>query len=118
MRHIGNREIQRARVIKIDVEGAEIEVLAGMDSILDSCRQDVEIVVEIVPDYLALRGRRPEDVLERFLDAGFYAYSLETEYEDHLYLAPSQGEKRPIRIREPIEVETNVILSRRDAEAL
>jgi len=43
-------EIAAARVIKIDVEGAEWLVLKGMESLLPRLRSDGEIVMEITPE--------------------------------------------------------------------
>jgi len=109
-------EIQNARVIKIDVEGAEWAVASGMASLLRCCRRDLEIVIEVVPEYLAPQGKRPEDVLQIFLDGGFYAYSLPPEDDASFYL--SSNSERPRRIRSSIQGETNVVLSRHDAEVL
>jgi len=112
-------EIQKARLVKIDVEGAEWAVAAGMGSILNSCRHDIEIVIEVDPRYLALQGKCPDDVLQIFLNAGFRAYSLESEYQTELYLQAQQTKtRRPRRVRNPIQDETNIVFSRKDAEVI
>ena len=60
-RILSEREIRGARVIKIDFEGHEAEVLLGMVPILDRCRNDLEIAVEMTPS--ALQQRSTAEVL-------------------------------------------------------
>lgn len=110
-------EIARVRVIKIDVEGAEAEVVAGMGSMLDSVREDLEIVVEIDPRRMAQLGRTVDDVLSVFIDRGFFAYRIDNDYRSVAYVA-FESECRPTRIRTPIVSETDVVLSRIDADVL
>src|SRR6266513_243442 len=47
-------EVERIRLIKIDVEGAEWDVLVGMHRILPMLPKDAELVVEISPQTLAI----------------------------------------------------------------
>ena|SRR2546421_1452700 len=110
-------EMKNARLIKIDVEGAEWAVVAGMSLLLSSGRADLEAVVEMNPERLAQQGKQPEDILEIFRVAGFHAYCLENDYSPLNYLPP-YIEKRPARIRAPIECEVDVLFSRREMELL
>ena len=110
-------ELSHARVIKIDVEGAEAAVVRGLAAVLDQCRPDLEIVVEIIPKYLAVLNKTFEDVLGIFGERGFHAYGLKSEYGPEPFLAGQPGAK-PTRIRQPITDDTNVILSRRDVDEL
>jgi FkbM family methyltransferase len=111
------REARSARLIKVDVEGAELTVIRGMDSLFDSCRSDLEVIVEIHPRELAQQGLRPEDVLDLLLKAGFHPYELVNDYS----VSSCVGRSRPcvpVRVRGRIRAETLVVFSRRDAEAL
>lgn len=110
-------EVQNARVIKIDVEGAEWAVVAGMELILNSGRPDLEVVVEVNPESIARQGKCPEDLLEVFTRAGFHPFAIENDYSPLGYLPP-YVEKRPVRIRGPIESSTDVVFSRQDAAEL
>ncbi len=110
-------EVKTARLIKIDVEGAEWLVAAGMGPLLSSGRADLEIMIEVNPDLLAQQGKQAEDLLRIFLDAGFHAYALENDYSALAYLPPYTP-KRPERLRAPIQCETDVIFSRQDMERL
>jgi FkbM family methyltransferase len=110
-------ERRRARVINIDVEGAETAVVEGMASLLRSGRPDLEAIVEVHPKLLALRGRRSEDVVRMFGREGFHAYGLEKDYG---LVSPlvSPTERRPRRLRGPIRSEIDIVFSREDAESL
>ncbi len=111
------QEIERARLMKIDVEGAEWLVAAGMGPLLGSGRADLEVMIEVNPDLLAQQGKQAEDLLRIFLDAGFHAYALENDYSPLGYLPPHTA-KRPERLRTPIQSETDIIFSRQDTEHL
>jgi FkbM family methyltransferase len=117
-------EIERTRLIKIDVEGAECSVAAGMKSLLDVLPPNVEIVVELHPDLLAQQSQRPQDMVAMFQRAGFHLYSLE---EDLLgppvpskAIPDRRTMKAPVRVYPPVvlDKETNLLFSREEAEAL
>lgn len=110
-------EMQNARLIKIDVEGAEWSVVEGMRPLLDSGRSDLEIIIEIKPECLAGRGKEPDDLLSILADAGFCAYHLENDYSALSYIV-RDGDRRPMRIRDRIECSTDVIFSRHDSDHL
>ena len=110
-------EMQNARMIKVDVEGAEWAVLQGMRPLLNASRPDLEIVVEIDPACLARQGKHPDDLLTLLLDAGFYPYRLENDYSALSYLPP-HTEPRPTRIRNTIQRCTDVVFSRQDSQQL
>lgn len=110
-------EIRNARLIKIDVEGAEWSVVEGMRPLLNSTRPDLEIVVEVNPACLSQQGKRPEDLLSVFLDAGFCAYLLENDYSALSYLPP-YTEAKPTRLREGIQSCSDLVFSRQDSEHL
>jgi FkbM family methyltransferase len=117
-----SEEIQTARLVKIDVEGAEWSVVGGMLPFLDSCRADLEIIVEVHPEHLAQQGKRPEDLLTLFSDRGFHAYLLENDYSPLRYLR-YEIENRPVQIRNSslpttLSIGTLLVFSREDAGTL
>ncbi len=63
-------EISKARLIKIDVEGAEERVVAGLLQAEQHLRPDVEIVVEVLPELF-------DAVRTRFAEYGFSASILD-----------------------------------------
>ncbi|TXI87303.1 MAG: FkbM family methyltransferase [Cupriavidus sp.] len=85
----GSREIQvevvrlddvapakRMDVVKIDVEGAELDVLAGMKGVIAK-NPDLAIVAEFGPEHLKRVGQTPAQWFKAFADAGFKAYIID-----------------------------------------
>jgi FkbM family methyltransferase len=79
-------EITSARIIKIDVEGGEPGVLAGMSRLIPLLRPDVEIAVELSPEWWPNPCVEPIDVLRPFLSAGFNVYKMTNNYSPWRYL--------------------------------
>jgi FkbM family methyltransferase len=92
-------ELRTARLVKIDVEGAEDAVLRGMNAFLAGCRADVEIVVELSPKWWADAQQTPRQVLQPLLDAGFNVYRIDNNLWPWRYLWPN--DVRPPRPRPP-----------------
>jgi FkbM family methyltransferase len=86
---LSDDEASRAAVLKVDVEGSELEALEGMQPLLPRLREDVAIVIELEGD--AVRIAR--DVLGRF---GFEAFVIENDYSADSYLSPRLTAPRPL----------------------
>lgn len=117
---LSTEEISRARVLKIDVEGGEDQVLAGMDRVIRDAPRELEILVELSPQWWSDSTNRPIDVLKPFIDAGFNVYAMENSYWPWRYLWPNYA-PRPRRMRGGLEQRKrriDVVLSREDAELL
>lgn len=65
----------RLEVVKIDVEGAELDVLAGMAALTEQ-NPDIALVAEFGPAHLARVGVAPEDWLAAFAAKGFAPYAI------------------------------------------
>ena len=111
-------EVARARVIKIDVEGAEGSVVRGLAPLLAELRPDVEIAVEITPDRMAQLGDSADELLETMRKHGFHMYRLPTDYSAGAYPQAIRRPAAPVRWRGPITGETELVFSRIDAEEL
>lgn len=117
---VDHRWIRSARLIKIDVEGAERAVLAGLQPCLPWLHPDAEVVVECSPDWWRDGERDLGRVLAPWLAAGFHAYEVPNNYWPWRYLWPDDV-ARPRRIRTPlsgVQRRIDVVLSRRDSEEL
>lgn len=66
-------------VIKIDVEGAELDVLKGAEQILQRS-PECAIVAELGPSHLKRIGTPLEDWLSAFTQQGFQAFSIEEPF--------------------------------------
>jgi len=110
-------EIKAVRLIKIDVEGHEWEVISGMVSVLESCRPETEVFVEVNPAALLAQGKTCEDFISMFTLRGFHAYRLINDYEPKSYLRCNRV--RPTRLSETSFASTeDLVFSRIDAEAV
>jgi FkbM family methyltransferase len=110
-------EFRAARFIKIDAEGAEWHVLCGMEALMKTCRDDLEIMVEVNSKMLELDGKTPQDVLDFFRAYGFHAYEIENDYEPEPYLYPS-APTAPVRVGKISTDQADVVFSRIDTELL
>ena len=119
---VTREELATARLIKIDVEGAEDRVLAGLLACSDALDADAEIVVEVMAKWWSDPHLRPIDVLRPFLERGFHVYVLPADYTPWRHLWPRDvGAPRQIRdhaILERRRGQLNLVLSRIDADTL
>lgn len=111
-------DLAHARVIKIDVEGAEGSVVRGLAPVLDRLRDDAEIAVEVTPDRMAQLGDSVEELLETMRAHGFHTYRLPNSYKPESYPHALRSPSPPVRWRGPIVGETELVFSRMDAEEL
>lgn len=112
---LNKMEIQSTRLIKIDVEGAEREVIMGMKSIIPSFPKDIEIVTEISPNSSAPGNN--EEIFDLFQDHGFFPYELDNKYDPESYIfAPPP--KNPTRLHRRPRNQMDVVFSRIDNEFL
>ena len=113
---LSSDEIRSARLVKIDIEGAEGPAVAGMIPLLTEGRPDLEVMVEVDPDRMPAEGPGVNEVLRIFKDAGFYPYRVQNDYEAVAYIQPRI--EPPRRLEGPVEAETDIIFSRVEAETL
>lgn len=113
-------EIAAARVVKVDVEGAEGRVVRGLATLLDRLRPDAEIVVEVTPDRMRRIGDDVDELLTIMRESGFHTYRLPTDYRARSYPPALRHPQPPQRWRRRIgdEDETELVFSRIDAESL
>jgi FkbM family methyltransferase len=108
---VGVEALRRARLIKIDVEGAEDAVIEGLSSDLGTLSPSAEIAIEVHPG-------KHESLFATLHHAGFHAYQLEIDYSPLRYRQRAAPRPRPRRVRGPVEGEVDVIFSRQDGEWL
>jgi FkbM family methyltransferase len=111
-------EISGARMVKVDVEGAELAVVRGLEPVLDRMPDDVELVIELTPGPSEGSG---DDgavaVIDLLCAHGFHPYELENVYRPGAYATPGRP-RDPKRLRRPLAERTDVVFSRIDAGEL
>ncbi len=102
-------EIATLRIVKIDVEGAEQQVLLGLQPILDSAPHDLEIFLELNPaDYDV------DDLLRPLRQLGFRAWIIPDQYQPE-YCLNYSADNPQSNFEELLEApkhQANVLLSR------
>lgn len=89
---------RRTRLIKIDVERAEDQVLAGLAPILRTLPDDCAILVEVAPDDLAATGRSVRDLAPGLWDRGFRPYRIDSRHDLRFMLAPPRLRLHPFEV--------------------
>jgi FkbM family methyltransferase len=98
---------ERIRLIKIDVEGEEMNVLRGLAPLIDSLSAGASLVVEVSPERLEARGTTAQELFGFLTDRGFVAASLENEYNAQFYTR--RQEVSPIALAAAPETQTDCI---------
>lgn len=113
-------EIKTARLIKIDVAGAESRIISEMTSWLAQTDEKFEIVIEISRSMMARQRKTLEYILRVFVGFGFRGYRIQNDYlASTCILRNIQSPLKRITQRpdEPVD-QIDLILSRVDADSL
>lgn len=113
---LSDDEIATARVVKIDVEGAEYDVVRGLAGDLERFPDACEFVVEVGPARATYTDDL-RDLLATFTRAGYRPYRLPNFYDVRSYAMTSPTDTLPL-ITSPPATETDIVFSRCDAEEL
>jgi len=111
------RDWEEARLIKIDIEGAEYYVLKNILKNIDICRKDMEILVEISPDDIGKFDTTAESIIQEFYNKGYFAYIIQNSYDVDDYINHVHC-SRPKRLTSVPVNQVDIIFSRIDAEYL
>jgi FkbM family methyltransferase len=109
--------IDRIQVVKIDVEGSELQVIRGMTHLLNNRRFTADIVVEVSPTALSRHGATFTDFRRLLSSAGYMPYEIENSYSYRAY-ARGNLPVRPRRLAMPPTTPTDLIFSKRNTPFL
>jgi FkbM family methyltransferase len=116
-----NDERRSLRLIKVDVEGSERELFAGLLQLLHDAPEHAEVVLELSPRWWHEKPASIEQALQPFLDAGYHVYLVNNDYSPWRYLWPDSIQA-PQRLRGPVQNnwvgQFDVVLSRADQDEL
>jgi FkbM family methyltransferase len=95
-------EVPAVDLVKIDVEGAELDVLAGMEKLL-ARNPGMAIVAEFGPSHLERVGQTPQQWFDAFEGHGFLGYAIDE----------ATGNCRPVSARQVADVvSVNIVFAR------
>lgn len=77
---LDDTDLERIRFVKIDVEGAELNVLRGMSRLIRSGSENLEFCLELNPNRLTNEGA--EEIFSTFRSNGYRAYTLMNQEVD------------------------------------
>jgi FkbM family methyltransferase len=113
-----HEDIERARIIKIDVEGAELAVVKGLLPLLAAGRHDLEIVTECGggPRESPSAAESRAGIVEMLVKPGFNVYRIPNDYSPDAYMRQNRT-SRPARVLNPERIvdECDLVFSRRNA---
>ena len=101
--------ISKTATVKIDVEGAEVQVVQGLTDAIALFPEDVAFVIEISPDLIGREGR--DFIFDFFESKGFSPYSLRNSYDPEYYWTASEP-RPPELLQARPESPTDVIFVR------
>lgn len=88
--------ILSARIIKIDVEGAEFAVVRGFRSLLPRLSGRTELLIEVSAEGLHDHDSSVEEFFGIFRSAGFAPFAIDNRYSVDMYLEPASPRLQPI----------------------
>ena len=106
-------EIHCARVIKIDVEGAELQVLRGLAPVLPRMREDLEIIMEISPSLMPDAEAAQAEIFATMAANGFSAFRFDNDYRVDSYLRRHDTRKPAPLDGLKIEHQADILFTRR-----
>lgn len=108
---IEHETLKRVKLIKIDVEGTEAQILSHFLSTLELYPPDVELLVELAPATTEREWICFDELLSSFRQRGFHCYSVANEYDVRWYFA-WKGPAKPVEITTYPRSQIDVLLSR------
>lgn len=84
---LGEAKLLAARLIKVDIEGAEYALIGSLASLLPRFSAATEWLIEISPEALAEQNQSTAVMLGMFRDAGYELFRIRNDYRDDSYFS-------------------------------
>lgn len=105
-------ELLSARIIKIDIEGAERKAIQGILPYLNEFSIDTEWIMELSPFFSPGGAVDIEFIFDAFMIAGYNCYLIESDYNQNHNFGCNQKLKLKILRTAPIERLSDVVISK------
>lgn len=107
--------LRRSRVVKIDVEGLEQDVIDGLAPHYADLPHDGAIIMEVSPQRLESVGRTAQDLLDLLASWGYTAYLVPNEYNPTFYVHGAARRPRRLADGAAIDKMVDIVFVRGDA---
>ena len=109
---ISLEKLNKIALMKIDIEGAEAEVLRDIIANIDKFSADFKFICEISSE-----TEDRNNIFDTLRDQGFLTYAVHNDYSEEYYFnwSPSRS---PVKVSELPSEQCDIIFSRRDIEGL
>jgi len=111
---IPGERLRRARMIKVDVEGAEADVFGGIRHLLPTFGDQTEWIFELTPDALEAQGRSAVEIVRLFSASGYRLYAIENGYRMEHYVCPPAPTLEAITRLPDTRLTVDVIATKRE----
>jgi FkbM family methyltransferase len=112
---VSSDRLRSARLIKIDVEGAEVHVFDGLRHLLPTFGNTTEWIFELAPDALLAQGRTAAEIMALFTESGYHLYAIENGYRMEHYVRPPLPVLTEIRSIPDTRFTLDVIATKRES---
>lgn len=104
------------RIVKIDTEGSESEILSHLRQLVKLLPADIEFIVEINPELIGLE--KANAIIRRFEDLNFNSFQIKNSYELEFYLTKRDKDHQISELSGPLESQADVLFTRRPLEEI
>jgi FkbM family methyltransferase len=118
LQNLVGADLLKARIIKVDVEGAELPVLEPLFSSLRDFRSDTEWLLELSSMHSAGGQEDVDKIFSAFVSAGHQAYVIENRYDWDFYLNPPRNAAFTPLSAPPREALCDVLMTRHEPSPL
>ncbi|MEO8132501.1 MAG: FkbM family methyltransferase [Betaproteobacteria bacterium] len=84
---VGEAELLAARLVKIDIEGAEYSLVSSIAHLLPRFSPATEWLIEVSPEAISEQGKSADTLLAMFRAAGYDLLRIRNDYSDDSYLS-------------------------------
>jgi hypothetical protein len=112
-------DLSRVKCIKIDVEGGEYQVVAGMRKSIAQLPADVTVLLEVAVERLRALDQDVAGLLSPFTSQGFGLFRVENRYDEDFYANFQAPQIAPCTVGDlAAEVVVDLLLTRTEPRAL